>query len=240
MRSQALGYRSALIYRWLVGISGVDRLIYFKINPIKTLGVFRRCSQYVVVSTDLPILAEEFEMKVCSLLSSKKAILALCVFAAFNVSPLAHAQGSDEYQAAFDCALESFKNGYSGGAAAYCVGNSRDPSAVEERAYANVEKAFKAGMSVGTANDNACSFGYAVYVANGSRADNWAEGPQRIDTLKQVAMWWPGRDMSFYTPQGEYIDISIAGTWFVWKDQSQQELVVSDQALQTCSTNQIG
>ncbi len=48
---------------------------------------------------------------------------------------------SPEYKEAYACAMESFKEGAIG-PTAYCVGNSRDPSPVEERAYQDAERDF--------------------------------------------------------------------------------------------------
>lgn len=49
---------------------------------------------------------------------------------------------SAEYTEAYECATEALKDGYGGGSAAYCVGNSRDPSDIEMRAYADAERDF--------------------------------------------------------------------------------------------------
>ena len=51
-------------------------------------------------------------------------------------------QNTTEYQAAYNCAMESFKSDYGPGPAAYCVGNSRDPSEIEEKAYNDAERDF--------------------------------------------------------------------------------------------------
>lgn len=49
---------------------------------------------------------------------------------------------SAEYKEAYKCAMESFKDGYGNGPAAYCIGNSRDPSEIEEEAYKDAEHDF--------------------------------------------------------------------------------------------------
>lgn len=48
-----------------------------------------------------------------------------------------------EYKEAYACAMESFTSGYGGGATAYCIGNGRDPSKVELKAYKDAEMTFK-------------------------------------------------------------------------------------------------
>ncbi len=47
-----------------------------------------------------------------------------------------------EYKSAYECAIESFKEGYGAGPVAYCVGNSRDPSEIEAQAYDDAERDF--------------------------------------------------------------------------------------------------
>jgi antitoxin component YwqK of YwqJK toxin-antitoxin module len=54
---------------------------------------------------------------------------------------------SDEYKEAYKCAKESFASGYTSGPAAFCVGNSRDPSKIEEQAYQDAEHDFKVGKN---------------------------------------------------------------------------------------------
>jgi hypothetical protein len=61
---------------------------------------------------------------------------------AMSPYPMPRHQNSSEYKEAYACAMESFKDGYENGPIAYCVGNSRDPSAIEEEAYKNAERDF--------------------------------------------------------------------------------------------------
>lgn len=62
--------------------------------------------------------------------------------AATRSLPASNGHDTSEYKEAYSCAMESFKDGYGGGPAAYCVGNSRDPSEIEEQAYKDAERDF--------------------------------------------------------------------------------------------------
>lgn len=45
-----------------------------------------------------------------------------------------------EYNSAYKCALESFENNYGAGPAAFCAGNSHDPTDIENKAYKDAER----------------------------------------------------------------------------------------------------
>ena len=62
--------------------------------------------------------------------------------AAISPSTTSTNQNSSEYKEAYACAMESFKDSYGGGPAAYCGGNSADPSEIEEEAYKDAENDF--------------------------------------------------------------------------------------------------
>lgn len=49
-------------------------------------------------------------------------------------------QRESEYKNAYKCALESFENNYGPGPAAYCGGNSHDPTDIENAAYKDAER----------------------------------------------------------------------------------------------------
>lgn len=59
-----------------------------------------------------------------------------------SLSASTNSRDTPEYKEAYACAMESFKDGYGGGPAAYCVGNSRDPSDIEGQAYKDAERDF--------------------------------------------------------------------------------------------------
>ena len=46
------------------------------------------------------------------------------------------------YEEAYSCAIEAFKENYGPGPVAYCVGNSRAPSEIEEQAFKDAERDF--------------------------------------------------------------------------------------------------
>jgi hypothetical protein len=48
---------------------------------------------------------------------------------------------TNEYKMAYSCAMEAFESG-SSGVASYCVGNSRDPTEIEDEAYKDAERDF--------------------------------------------------------------------------------------------------
>src|SRR5690625_2962694 len=150
-----------------------------------------------------------------------KSIAAIFLFSAsVGMSATTLADNSAEYSAAYECAMESFQDGYSPGPAAFCVGNSRDPSAIEEKAYADAEKAFRANATT----SGACTFSYAIWIGSGSRADDWAEGPQIVKSLQQVAALLPGRGVSFFDKAGQPIAIETASKWFA--RQGEYDIVV--------------
>jgi len=168
-----------------------------------------------------------------SLHANKPLAALLLIVAAYALPSLGVAQENDEYRAAYECAMESLKDEYPGGPAAFCVGNSRDPSATEEKAYADAEKAFLASSK----SSDACPFAYAVWVGNGSRADGFLEGPQRVDTLSEILDYF-GRPMAFFDQNGQQLSNEVVSKWFVKKDQ--YEYALSDFAKQSCSPNKIG
>lgn len=153
------------------------------------------------------------------------SLSAACAFASPNY------KDSNDYKSAYKCATEGLKEGF--GPVSFCVGNSRDPSKVEEQAYKDAERAFLKGEK---SNQISCEFGYAVWMANGSRSDNWAEGPQKATTLREVINLMP-REMNFFDKDGRNISNEIASRWFVKKG---YEFRISDEAKKSCSKKQLG
>lgn len=134
---------------------------------------------------------------------------------------------ANEYSDAYNCSMESLQVGGSGGAAS-CVGNARDPSAIEIRAYADAERDFKARAN-GTAN---CTFEFAVWIANGSRVDDFQEGAQTLTKLSDVAFWISkNRDVYIYDSNGNKINPAIINQWFVRQG---EEVYLTAQARKQC------
>lgn len=161
-----------------------------------------------------------------------KTRFVLIAFVIASASAYAGGTGknSAEYKEAYKCGYEGLLAG--SGGAAYCVGNSRDPSRLEMSAYADAERDFKARSKA-----PGCSFGYGLWVAGGSRADDFLEGPQKATTLKAVANLLPGREFKFFDKNGRPVPVEIAQRWFIRKGHS---FSVSPEARKTCSKGQLG
>ncbi len=82
-----------------------------------------------------------------------------CVLALVLSTPVM----ADEYSEAYNCAIEALQSGYDLGPAAFCVGNSRDPSLLEEQAYEAAERDFKSGK---TAQVVQCPFEFGALCVN--------------------------------------------------------------------------
>ncbi len=149
-----------------------------------------------------------------------------CVLAmSLYIAPAA----ADEYTEAYDCALESFNEGYGSGPAAYCVGNSYDPSELQMKAYADAERDFKSGA---IAQAGQCPFEFGIWIAGGSRADNFEEGAQLIDSLSEAAsLLGSGRDVFLYDINGNKISATVASPWFVRQG---EDVVLTDDARRNC------
>jgi hypothetical protein len=145
---------------------------------------------------------------------------------------------SKEYNEAYKCAMEAFASGYTAGPAGYCVGNSRDPSSIEQKAYKTAEIAFRKKANPAPTGANSCPFAYGTYIANGSHADNFEEGPQRIANMKQIARMMTGREISLFDKNNQPIPRETASLWF--KKKTPYEWVLTPEALKSCSKKQIG
>ncbi|MCY1532276.1 hypothetical protein D9M68_675390 [compost metagenome] len=165
------------------------------------------------------------------------AALTTSVLLGASPNALAHPanyKNTREYQDAFACGKESLESDPSGNSAvSYCVGNSRDPSRIEMQAYKDAVTAAKRPAAQATA----CTFGYGVYQANGSRADNFEEGPQKVTTMKQVALLASGREIQVFDAQGRSIPLNILQQWFKG---TAKGISLTPLALKTCSKQQIG
>lgn len=136
---------------------------------------------------------------------------------------------ADAYSEAYQCAMESFQSGYGSGPTAFCVGNSRDPSLLEEQAYEAAERDFKSGA---TAQVVQCPFEFGVWIANGSRSDSFEEGAQLLSTLTEVAnLLAVSREVFLYDINGNRITVDIANQWFARQG---DDVVVSQEAARQC------
>jgi len=168
----------------------------------------------------------------------KKFAILSCI-AIFSASAHAApaARTSKEYNEAYKCAMEAFVSGYGAGPAGYCVGNSRDPSSVEQKAYKSAEIDFRKKANPVLTGANGCSFSYGTYIANGSHADNFEEGPQKIASMKQVARLMGSRDISLFDKTDQPIPRETASLWF--KKKTPYEWVLTPEAVKSCSKKQV-
>lgn len=163
--------------------------------------------------------------------------------AALTASAASPGKNSVEYKDAYQCATESIKSG-SSGPASYCVGNSRDPSPLERQAYADAERDFKQKQAPSQAL-GACPFGYAIYTANGSHADQWREGEQKAMTLNEVAnLMTQERPVSIRDQNGQAVSQAISAHWFERNGPvlygQVRAIGLSAEVKRSCSKKQIG
>lgn len=116
---------------------------------------------------------------------------------------------ADIYTDSYNCAIEAFTEGATG-PYAYCIGNSHDPSPIEEKAFADAERDFKSGA---VAQIDQCPFEFGIWIATGSRADDWEEGAQLIDTLEEAAMVnGSGREVFLYDLSGNKMSAAVTSS----------------------------
>ena len=150
-----------------------------------------------------------------------------CVLAMVLSAPVM----ADEYSEAYNCGIEAFTYGASSASEALvsCIGNSYDPSPLQEKAYADAERDFKSGK---IAQASQCPFEFGIWIASGSRADSFEEGAQPIDTLKDVAFWLSkNREVFLYDSSGNKISGDIANRWFVRKG---EDVLLTQEAVKQC------
>jgi hypothetical protein len=158
-----------------------------------------------------------------------------------SAAPAPSTEQAREFKQGYDCWMEGLKSGYGAGPAGYCVGNSRDPSKSEERGYAAAERDFNAAKLKQTATEG-CAFGFAVWQGNGSHASDWLDGPQRVTTMRQTAErathgWQP----VVYDKNGNGVPADLVNRWFVVKKvKGDDQVILTPEALKTCSKKQIG
>lgn len=155
----------------------------------------------------------------------------------------AHAQpanykNSREYQDAYKCGKESLDSDPTGNSTVmYCVGNSHDPSKIEMQGFKDAVADARHGAAPPATQPAGCTFGYGIYQANGSRADGFEEGPQKVTTMKMVARLAPGREFRIFDAKGQPIPLDIVRQWFTGNG---QDIRLTPLALKTCSKKQIG
>lgn len=173
----------------------------------------------------------------------KKLLSILMVFFSSGLCA-APSSSSSEYKEVYTCATESFESDYGGGPAAFCIGNSRDPSKIEERAYKDAKRDFLSKKN-STTSSGSCTFKYAIWVGNGSRADGFEEGTVKEVSLRKIAQLLPSREnrITFFYLHGQVISGELASKLFfvTKKDQyGMHEYKLSDFAKKNCTKKQIG
>ena len=157
----------------------------------------------------------------------KKLTGIACVLAMVLSAPVM----ADEYSEAYNCGIEAFTYGASSASEALvsCIGNSYDPSPLQEKAYADAERDFKSGE---IAQANQCPFEFGIWIANGSRSDGFEEGAQLLNTLEEVThLLASGREVFLYNGSGNKLRTDVANRWFARKG---SEVVLTIEASKQC------
>ena len=147
-------------------------------------------------------------------------------------------KNSRTYKDAYACGIEAIKDGSANSIVSFCIGNSHDPSKTEMQGFndaiANTRNSEKPA---------ACTFGYGIYEANGSRSDNFEEGPQKINSMRQIAELMPSRDFTIYDQSGRTISGEQVNKWFYVISSNQYgvtKIGLTKFALKNCSKKQLG
>jgi hypothetical protein len=167
---------------------------------------------------------------IATLLSS----FAVCASAAGTNSP------AQDYKYGYKMCMDYLKDDPTSN----CVnltGNSYEPSKAEYRGRADAERDF-AAMRKKYIATSGCTFGYAVWEATGSHADNWLEGPQRIATMRETArMASFNKHPVVYDQNGAGVSAEQVNRWFVVKKvKGYDQVSLTPEAFKTCSKKQIG
>ena len=88
-----------------------------------------------------------------------------------------------------------------------------------------------------------CAFSHGIYEANGSRSDNFEEGPQKITSMRQIAELMPSRDFTIYDQEGKPISKEDVNKLFYIISSNQygiNKIGLTKFALQNCSKKQLG
>lgn len=113
---------------------------------------------------------------------------------------------ANEYSESYKCAIQALTEG-AAGPSSYCIGNSHDPSPIEEKAFADAERDFKSGAMTRAGQ---CPFEFGIWIATGSRADSFEEGAQLIATLSEAAnVVESGRDVFLYDVNGNKLSAAV-------------------------------
>lgn len=120
----------------------------------------------------------------------KKTILATTV--AMLSFQFAHAQ--TDYKQGAECAKEAFEYDSEYPSISYCIGNAYDPSEEMERGFDETIAKLKTSE-----NSQKCQMKFAVYIADGSRADQFVLGPVMVSDSKELLLEINrGKEMRFY------------------------------------------
>lgn len=166
------------------------------------------------------------------------------ITSAFFVIPTnAEAQvnkNSDDYKNAYSCGIEAAKNGSTdvNSIISFCIGNSHDPSKTEIQGFNDAIFNVRNSKKLAT-----CTFGYGIYEANGSRSDNFEEGPQKITSMRQIAELMPSRDFTIYDQAGKPFSKEEVNKLFYIVSSNQygiNKIGLTKFALQNCSKKQLG
>lgn len=173
----------------------------------------------------------------------------------------AHA-GTTGDKGSYNCAVDVLKSGDAdanvNSLAASCIGNSHDPDRSEIQAFKDAIRDVTGSrkqqptqphdintLKPITTNTeaNPCPFAYGVYMANGSHADNFEEGPQRVSTMKMTARMLPGREFTIYGVDGKPLPNQVVNQLFyvAKKDQYGATTIgITDYAKKYCTKKQLG
>lgn len=150
-------------------------------------------------------------------------------------------RNSRTYKDAYACGIEAIKNSHTDTAeslVSYCIGNSHDPSKTELQGFNDAIANMK-----NSSKPTTCTFGYGIYEANGSRSDNFEEGPKKINSMRQVAEMMPGRDFKIYDQSGKQVSNEQVNQWFYVINSNQYGITkvgLTKFALKNCSNKQLG
>lgn len=181
---------------------------------------------------------------------SAKSSTAVLLFSVMSlgfsqVSFAADYKNTRSYKDAYSCGVAELKDGSPrdvGSLIATCVGNSHDPDKAEIQGFRDAISASR-GKQSAVDSGITCSFAYGVYEANGSRADDFLEGAQKVTTMKMVARLWPGRQFVIYDTRGARVPDETINQWFRITKQGPygiEEIRLTDYAKRICSKKQTG
>ncbi|WP_143331017.1 hypothetical protein [Burkholderia aenigmatica] len=174
--------------------------------------------------------------KIFTVIAITLSTISVSGYAAGNI------KNTTDYRNAYKCASDAIAHHdvtppYSeNGMTAQCIGNAYDPGKVELQGFRDAIRDARAPAP--SAGSTACTFAYAVYEADGSHADGFAEGRQTIRTLKEVAWAIQAHQVAMYDRNNQPISSDVSRHWFVKKNGI--EWKISPEARKACSKQQLG